>query len=36
MAKTVSTIDDIDGLFDILEDDIDKITFKNPVLNRNV
>ncbi len=33
MAKTISNIGDIDSLFDILEDDVDKITFKNPVLN---
>ncbi len=33
MAKSISNIGDIDGLFDILEDDVDKITFKNPVLN---
>ena len=33
MAKSINNIDDIDGLFDILEDDKDRITFKNPVLN---
>ena len=33
MAKSINNIKDIDGLFDILEDDADKIVFKNPVLN---
>lgn len=33
MAKSISSIEEIDGLFDILEDNKNKITFKNPVLN---
>ena len=33
MSKSISNINDIDSLFDILSDDEDKITFKNPVLN---
>ena len=33
MAKSINNIEDLDGLFDILEDDKDKIVFKNPVLN---
>ncbi len=33
MAKPINSIEEIDGLFDILEDDKDRIEFKNPVLN---
>lgn len=33
MSKSINNIEEINGLFDILEDDVDRIVFKNPVLN---